>query len=166
MTHEAHRHARAQPVLHIGAQQTVVLTGTAADPQALPLAIGSVRTAEDCFGHSPPSPGELEAAIMVVEDELSRVPAMAAAQATVVAPAAFIEAMGRSAGLADGAVSVLSLDQVERLFDLLAALAMGRPAASAGIPADPEFAATLLILRESMHHLKFESVRLAAAASA
>ena len=103
---------------------------------------------------------------MVVEDELSRVPAIAAPQATIVAPAAFIEAIGRSAGLADGAVSVLSLDQAERLFDLLAALAMGRPAASAGIPADPQFAATLLILRESMHHLKFASVRLEAAASA
>ena len=166
MTHEARRLDSAQPVLHIGAQQTVVLTGTTFEPRALPLAIGSVRTAAECFGHSPPSPGELEAAIMLVEDELSRVPAIAAAQATVVAPAAFIEAIGRSAGLADGAVSVLSLDQAERLFDLLAALSMGRPAASAGIPADPQFAATLLILRESMHHLKFASVRLEAAASA
>lgn len=166
MTHEARRPVTAQPVLHIGAQQTVVLTGTAVEPQALPLAIGSVRTAAECFGHSPPSPAELEAAIMLVEDELSRVPAIAATQATIVAPAPFIAAIGRSAGLADGAVSVLSLDQAERLFDLLAALSMGRPAASAGIPADPQFAATLLILRESMHHLKFASVRLEAAASA
>lgn len=164
MTHEAVR--RHPAMLHIGAQQTVILTGTSADHQGLPLAMGSVRTAEDCFSHSPPSPGELEAAIMVVEDELSRVPAIAATQAIVVAPAAFIDAIGRSAGLADRAVRVLSLDQVERLFDLLAALSMGRPAASAGIPADPEFAATLLILRESMHHLKFESVRLEAVASA
>ena len=75
MTHEARRLDSAQPVLHIGAQQTVVLTGTADEPQALPLAIGSVRTAAECFSHSPPSPGELEAAIMVVENELSRVPA-------------------------------------------------------------------------------------------
>ncbi|MCM2341443.1 hypothetical protein [Rhodoferax sp.] len=162
MTHEARRLDSAQPVLHIGAQQTVVLTGTAADPQRLPLAIGYVRTTAACFGHSPPSPGELEAAIMLVEDELSRVPAIAAAQATVVAPAAFIEAIGRSAGLADGVANVFSLDQVERLFDLLAALSMGRPAASAGIPADPAFAATLLILRESMHHLRFDSIRLEA----
>ena len=103
---------------------------------------------------------------MVVEDELCRVPALAANQATVVVPAAFIEAIGRSAGLIDGAANVLSLDQVERLFDLLAALSMGRPAASAGIPADPAFATTLLILRESMHHLKFDSIRLEAVVSA
>lgn len=157
-------HDTVPPALHIGAQQTVVRAVAVADPQGLPLAIGSSRTAAACFGHSPPSPGELEAAIMVVEDELSRVPALAAKQATVVVPAAFIEAIRRSAGLIDGAANVLSLDQVERLFDLLAALSMGRPAARAGIPADPAFAATLLILRESMHHLKFDSVRLEAAA--
>ena len=75
MTQAARRPVTAQPVLHIGAQQTVVLTGTTFEPQALPLAIGSVRTAAECFSHSPPSPGELEAAIMVVENELSRVPA-------------------------------------------------------------------------------------------
>lgn len=157
-------HDTVRPALHIGAQQTLVLTGGVADAQGLPLAIGSSRTAAQCFGHSPPSPGELEAAIMVVEDELSRVPALAANQATVVVPAVFIEALGRSAGAIDGAASILSLDQVERLFDLLAALSMGRPAASAGIPGDPAFAATLLILRESMHHLKFDSIRLEAAA--
>lgn len=156
-------HDTVWPVLHIGVQQTIILTGTAAGTQAQSLAIGSVRTAADCFGHSPPSPGELEAAIMVVEDELGRVPALAANQATVVVPAAFIEALGR---VVDGPVKMLSIDQVERLFDLLAALSMGRPAASAGIPADPEFAATLLILRESMHHLKFDAVRLETEASA
>ena len=152
------------PVLHIGAQQTLVLTGAGVDAHALSLAMGSSRTAAQCFGHSPPSPGELEAAIMVVEDALSRVPALAANQAKVVVPAVFIEAIGRSAGATDGFAGILSLDQVERLFDLLAALSMGRPAASAGIPGDPAFAATLLILRESMHHLKFESVRLEVAA--
>lgn len=152
-------------VLHLGAQQTLVFAAEVADPQGLPLAIGSRRTAVDCFGHSPPSPGELEAAIMVVEDELHRVPALAAKQATVVVPTGFIAALGRSAGASAGPC-VLSLDQVERLFDLLAAWSMGRPAASAGIPGDPAFAATLLILRESMHHLKFDSVRLEAGANA
>lgn len=53
---------------------------------------------------------------------------------------------------------VLPVDRVERLFDLLAALSMGRPASSAGIPTDAGFAATLLILREFMHHLDFTSI--------
>lgn len=150
------------PVLRLGAQQTTVLASAIADPQGLTLAIGSSRTAAQCFGHSPPTPGELEAAIMVVEDELSRVSDLAANQATVVLPSSFLEALGH---VVEGAVNVLSLEQVERLFDLLAALSMGRPAASAGIPDAPAFAATLLILRETMHHLKFESVRLEASAT-
>ncbi|MCM2296460.1 hypothetical protein [Rhodoferax sp.] len=166
MTPAAPRSDTVQPVLHIGAHQTVFWAGSGAAAQTLSLAMGFSRTATECFGHSPPSAGELEAAIMVVEDELSRVPVIAAPQATVRAPAAVIEALGRSAGLADGAASVLSLNQVERLFNLLAALSMGRPAASAGIPADLQFAATLLILRESMHHLKFDAVHLEAVARA
>ena len=145
------------PVLHIGAQQTLVLAAAVAAPQGLSLAIGFSQTAVDCFRHSPPSPGELEAAIMVVEDELSRVPALAVDHATVVVPAGFIGAIGQAVA---GPADVLSLDQVERLFDLLAAWSMGRPAASAGMPDAPEFAATLLILRESMHHLRLASVRL------
>ena len=156
-------HGEARPVLDLGAQQTLVLTATTANAPGLPLDIGFSLTAAQCFGHSPPTPSELEAAIMVVEDELCRVPALSARQATVVVPLSFMVALGRAI---EGSANVLSLDQVERLFDLLAALSMGRPAASAGIPADPAFAATLLMLRESMHHLKFESVRLEAVADA
>lgn len=151
-----------RPVLHIGAQQTLVRAAAVEDPQGLPLAIGSHRTTADFFRHSPPFPGELEAAIMMVEDELSRVPALASNEATVLVPAAFMEELRRSAGAVDWAVNSLSLDQVEHLFDLLAALSLGRPAASAGISGAPEFAATLLILRECMHHLKFDAVWLEA----
>lgn len=35
---------------------------------------------------------------------------------------------------------------------------MGPPAGMAGIPTDAGFAATLLILREFMHHLDFTSI--------
>jgi NADH:ubiquinone oxidoreductase subunit 4 (subunit M) len=52
----------------------------------------------------------------------------------------------------------LSIDAVERQFDLLAALTQGRPSASAGIPTDSGFAASLLILREFMHHLQFSAI--------
>ena len=52
----------------------------------------------------------------------------------------------------------LPIDAVEGQFDLLAAFIFGRPASSAGIPADSSFAATLLILREFMHHLQFPAI--------
>lgn len=51
------------------------------------------------------------------------------------------------------------MEAVERLFDLLASLSLGRPASSAGIPDTPAFAARLLILREFMHHLGFAEIR-------
>jgi hypothetical protein len=53
---------------------------------------------------------------------------------------------------------LFSIDAVERQFDLLTALTQGRPATSAGIPTDIGFAATLLILREFMHHLQFSAI--------
>lgn len=42
---------------------------------------------------------------------------------------------------------------VETAFDRLSNLALGRPAAQAGVPESPEFAIALLIVREAMHHL-------------
>lgn len=51
------------------------------------------------------------------------------------------------------------VEAVERLFDLLAAWSLGRPAVVSGIPTDAGFAATLLILREFMHHLHFACIQ-------
>jgi NADP-dependent 3-hydroxy acid dehydrogenase YdfG len=52
----------------------------------------------------------------------------------------------------------LSTEAMERVFDRLAAVVTGSSAARQGIPAGREFAATLLILREFMHHLRFTSI--------
>jgi hypothetical protein len=49
---------------------------------------------------------------------------------------------------------------VERVFNRLAAVAQGRPAAHEGLPEDPAFAARLLVLRELMHHMPFAAVTL------
>jgi hypothetical protein len=76
---------------------------------------------------------------------------------------AAIHAIALSAGVTGGSAATLSIEAVERQFDLLTALSLGRPASSAGIPNDAAFAATLLILREFMHHLQFESITLAVA---
>jgi len=53
---------------------------------------------------------------------------------------------------------MLSLDAVERTFDRLVSVALGMPAAHEGLPATPEFAATLLILREFMHHMQLSTI--------
>jgi exopolyphosphatase/pppGpp-phosphohydrolase len=155
----------AVTVLHIGAQQTLIASGTGAQPDAtFTLALGSHKTAADLFQHQPPTPAELENAIMVVEDELFGVRALAANASVLHASDPALHQIALLAGAKDGAEVTLPVDAVERLFDALAARVLGRPASSAGIPDDTAFAATLLILREFMHHLQFASIRIVAPA--
>ena len=153
----------AVTVLHIDAQQTLIASGTGPQPDVtFTLALGSHKTAADLFWHKPPTPGEMENAIMVVEDELFRVRALAANGSVLRSDDPALRQIALLAGATDDAELTLSVDAVERLFDALAALVLGRPASSSGIPDDAAFAATLLILREFMHHLQFASIRISA----
>ena len=172
MQQENHQHYReirrilpertAITVLHIGEQETVVATGTGAEPEkVLLLAIGPHRTAAEFFLHTPPTPGEIENAIMQVEDEVTLAREMTADHATLVTSDASIREIAQIAGGHAGPGSPLPVESVERVFALLAGHSQGRPASSAGIPGDPAFAAALLILREFMHHLKFAAIGIA-----
>ncbi|MFM9899848.1 MAG: hypothetical protein ACKVOT_02440 [Polaromonas sp.] len=157
----AHLHRPAAPagrtvLLHIGNDATGVAAGTGAEPDAvLVLQLGAKRTATDFFKHQPPSPLEIETAIMAVEDEVMR------ARAAVLGGPTLYATDDRVADMAVllGSPAALTLEQVERPFNQLAARAEGRPASQLDIPDTPEFAATLLILREFMHHLGFEAVQ-------
>ena len=72
-------------VLHIGEQETAIATGTGAEPEmVMVLAIGSHSTAAEFFLHTPPTPGEIENAIMQVEDEITRVREMIAGFPTLI----------------------------------------------------------------------------------
>lgn len=146
-------------VLHIGEEQTAVATGTRNQPDALlVLSIGSKKTAADFFRHTPPLPGELENAIMVVEDEVSRLRAITAADSMLLTADPVIREIALISGAPGQSALILAIEAMERTFEKLTAVTLGRPASSAGIPASPAFAATLLILREFMHHLQFASI--------
>ena len=124
----------------------------------LVLSIGSKRTAADFFKHTPPTFAELENAVMMVGDEVSRSRRVTATASTLFTADAAIREIALIAGVSRNSELILSLDAVELTFDKLAALALGRPASSAGIPVNAAFATALLILREFMHHLQFSSV--------
>ena len=146
-------------VVHIGACETTLASGTGGEPDGtVALAIGARNTAQDHFKHRPPTPGELENAIMVVEDELARARATIADGAVLLSGDAALREVARLAGVTDRAELSVQIDAVEGVFDRLAAVSLGRPASSAGLPEDNEFAATLLILRELMHHLGFSAL--------
>jgi len=146
-------------VLHVGAGQTLVASGKGREPDAvLALAIGAQKTSDDFFRHNPPTPLELENAIMTVEDEVARARAIIVDDSRLFTCDTEIREIALIAGLPDQPALTLSLEVMEKTFDRLASVSLGRPAAHEGLPDSTAFAATLLILREFMHHLKFSSL--------
>jgi exopolyphosphatase/pppGpp-phosphohydrolase len=145
-------------VLHIGEEQTAVASGSGVESAVITLALGSRRTATDHFKHEPPTAIEMENAIQAVEDEVARVRPMIVRDSKLFTADAVIRDIARLAGVADSTEHALSLDAMERTFDRLAAISLGTPASQEGIPSSAAFAATLLILREFMHHLRFSSI--------
>ncbi len=69
-----------------------------------------------------------------------------------------IRNIARISGVPDGAELILTRDAMERTFERLAAVILGRQNPREEIPSYLTFAATLLILREFMHHLQFLSI--------
>jgi exopolyphosphatase/pppGpp-phosphohydrolase len=146
-------------LLHIDAEQTAVVVSAAAAPDAvLTLTIGSQKTAREYFKHTPPSPLELENAIAMVEDEVTQARKLIPAGASLCTSDESIREIALLSGVTAGETMRLSLEAMERTFDRLALVSLGRPASSEGLPASNSFAATLLILREFIHHLQFAEI--------
>ena len=150
--------------LHIGDDATTVTALPGVAP--LSLLLGTQRTAAAFFRNAPPTAAELENAIMAVEDEVTRARTLVAGQTDLWTTDDAIRQIALLYGAPDESEMELPIAAVERMFDLLAAMVQGRPASSAGIPTDTGFAATLLILREFMHHLQFAAIRVLASPAA
>jgi hypothetical protein len=63
-------------------------------------------------------------------------------------------------GVASLSKQSLTLDEVEALFNRLISVSEGRPISQETLPTDARFFATMVILREFMHHLGFAAVSL------
>lgn len=139
-------------LLEIGEQSSQLwLSQPDAAPSHYPLAFGTHAIQPGPFRNAPPTPLELERAIMVVEDELMRIAPRI--------PSGVPLAVRSQPSLAPvlGAHQ-LSREHIELLFGQLAAMAEGDPLAASQLPRDADFAATLLIIREWLHHLASDSV--------
>ena len=146
-------------VLHIGANRTVIAVGQGSQPQATwTLEIGSRKIANAYFKRVLPAPEEIEAAIVEIEDEISLTRPLFAAAPTVLTNDAAVRdiALAAGVGVGVGASITLTLDAVERTFERLVATALRQ--LGHDLPQGTEFAATLTILRELMHHLKIPSI--------
>lgn len=137
------------------------LTSTTADLQLdvnLPISVSAV--VDQVLRHSPPTAHEVEQAIALIEDAImpratSLPPGLQVQSAdprvrAVVQSVAFMRV-----GAAD--VTVYA-DDMERCFSRFASMVFGSSPAHEAIPPDGDFAATLLILRECLHHLRWASI--------
>lgn len=151
----------AAPVwLHLGADSLwLVREGEGGVPVSLALDLGTDRTAQRFFQSERPTPMELERAIDHVEDEVMRASAWAAHRLPLATNHPIVHSLAQGQG-----ASLLSQAVVEALFQRMASGALGDPSALKGLPEGREAAATLLILRELMHHLSFAEVAVIAAA--
>ena len=146
-------------LLHVGEERTGVVTGNDAAPEAvLMLEIGSRRVAREHFRHLSPTEGELEHAIATIEDEVARVGPMLRNRSTLFAADEVFRQIATTAGVPAGASMILRLELVEQTFGRFVSEALGQSPRSNALPLDRESAATLLILREFMHHLQFGSI--------
>lgn len=153
----------AVTMLHIGTEQVVVVAGSGNKPAAaMVLELGAARTAREHFRHEPPTPHEMEHAIMTVEEEVIRARTLIVDDSRLLTGDAGMREVARFAGVSDSGTVTISIDRIEQAFGRIAAVTLGRPASQEGVPADNAFAARLLILRECMHHLRFPSVMLTA----
>lgn len=117
--------------------------------------LGSALLMEKWLRHAPPTTGELEAAIEAVEDLVMPVRGQLPREET-------LSVHGDAAGLrelADMSGPAASLAELEELFNRAVAVASGRPASSEPVLARADVMASLLILRETMHHLDFSRLQ-------
>lgn len=147
-------------LLRIGLDTTVLATGSNDLRTAqFELDIGIHKTSRDFFRSDIPSPAEVEDAINFIEDELMKASALAESQSELITFDAEIRSIAAEAGVEDA--TYLDRQAMEELFTRYALISMGRPEAFDTLKMDREFFANLLILREVMHHLGFERIRIA-----
>lgn len=148
------------PVISIEGFQTVLLTtDKEANTICISLNIGTI-TIGALFHHEPPTPEEIETAINIIEDELMLAVPLLQHETVLTCKDAFVQTIFGLAG--NNSSNTLSIKAMEELFSRFAYIAMGHSPQTDIIPLDANFAANFLILREIMHHLKFEQLNLLA----
>lgn len=144
------------PRLRLEAHRTVLVDDTGAETL---IDVGIRDIAEGLFRRDPPTPLEMEQAIDVVEEALAASGLRQGSGGELLIADPVLHASLR---LTEDGMR-LTRDEVEARFDSLAAASLGRPGALADQPPGGDAAAALLVLRECMHHLGYESVRRAQA---
>lgn len=139
--------------LHFGDEELVVReqTGDQPDTERL-LGLGTARIARDFFRHDPPTAQEIEHTIDVAEDSIMQLGRPAGVPAPLLSTSPALRPWAALCG------PTMTIELVEQWFQRLASASLGQPAAMQGLPCGRKAAATLLLLREFLHHRGHASI--------
>ncbi|MDO5610456.1 MAG: hypothetical protein Q4G62_06765 [Pseudomonadota bacterium] len=132
------------------------IAGIGAGPHEQVIAPGIARLARDYFPPRMPLALAMENAIADIEDALAQVPRELHG-IVLASHEPSLHLLADAAGLGRHDTS-LGREAVEHVFARQSSVALGRPAASEGLPEAPAFVPTLLLVRELMHHLDIASI--------
>ena len=146
-------------VLQLGALVSAWAWGTGVVPEqthALPLGIETL--AQRYFLDARPSEAAVELGIEVVEEIVMPWHKRLPPQSVLVSSDPYVNHLAGVAGMPAQASWVLSTATVEALFNQWADEVLGGGARPPTMPTNGSFAATLLVVREVLHHLAFSGV--------
>lgn len=148
-----------QPIilLSISENELCLLSESEGKLQEWTIMIGPKQVSAH-FRNNPPTPSELEYAINDVEDAVVPLSKKIPNGTQLVS---FDQNLYDIAKEWDHAIKRpcrITTDNVESIFTRWGFIVSGRPSSTDSLPENPVFATYLLLLREVMHHLKFNSV--------
>lgn len=144
-------------LLSIAPEVTRFVFGRQGVPEgSVVLELGAGTVVREAFKGDFPDESRLETAIAAVEDELMKGWPLPAEPRQLSVVDAQLFDVAQASGYRPQPQIELDLQAVEGLFGRLAAVSYGSPAVQQGLPRDAAFAARLLILREVLHHLRFD----------
>lgn len=166
----AEAYASARSAVERGSSVTLLLldrgevslvsgSGDALDSVAV-LDIAPDKIANDFLSHDPPIPREMEAAIAAVEDELARARSSVPADSVLVAAGTPIGELLDGMPPLPGSAAPIDIAAVEAWYQRLAAISLGAARSRGEAVPAPAGIATVIVLRECMHHLGFSNVTL------
>jgi hypothetical protein len=135
-----------------------------AHPQmpALRIAFSHADMEKRFFPHGQLNPGLLERAIEWVEDHIQAAHSAWPEGAKLFTKEADLQTLasvsGVSEGVSEGAQRVLHVDAVEQTFSRLVMQAMGQAPHQEALPDSARFFASVVFVRELMHHLHFPQI--------
>lgn len=122
------------------------------------LEVGDIQNILENLKNEPAEVNELEAAIADIEDQLMSIIHDLPKHRCLVTSEEMFWNIAKVAGLNTDENLELDIDTVEEVFNRLADVAYGTPASRLDVPENRGFAASVLFLRELMHHASFHPI--------